>query len=346
MGIEKYERESFDSYKNYVNQLESEYRTTFQKIEVYINGSSKLNSLEKNNCLLQVLDTFLSGQEEEKPVRGITGTDLKKYCDDMIYGETIYIYKASRIFFNLLGALVYVSFIYFFSRVFEAIHLKDSSLIFNPMNFGIGEIMLAIGYMCIPKVISLITRSYYEDPVRCKKVRKYTNYVVLIFILIIYTLIKDFFQKYVIIISFSNVILILIYLTIISAIVWLLTRTLDYEKLEKRKNKHLEFLNKQYEKHLLKCEKRNKKPLEWNEFLKKKVKENSIFTKLFFVYGIIFLIFVVLLGRGMLIEGKIDAVGITLLIIVSFIDVVMVGVVREGKHRNKQLIQIIKGTLE
>ena len=70
MGKDKYENENFDNYKNYVGQLENEYLTTFKKIEVYINESTKLNSLEKNNCFLQILDTFLSSQADGKVLDG------------------------------------------------------------------------------------------------------------------------------------------------------------------------------------------------------------------------------------------------------------------------------------
>jgi DNA-binding ferritin-like protein (Dps family) len=340
MGNNKNENKKFDSYKNYITQLENEYKTTFEKIEIYINGSSKLNSLEKNDCLLEILDNFLSAQAEGMSINHITGIDLKKYCDSMIYGEAIHIYKASRFCFILLGAFFYISYMHFFIDFFKAIINKDSNLFFRPMPFGIGEIVLAIGYMFIPKLISLITRNYFENPVRCKKVKKYTYNIVWLITIMLYTFAKDLFQKYVIVISFSNVILILIYLTIISVIVWLLIKTFQDEKTKVKKDKYLELLNKEYEKHLSKCEKRNKKPLDWKAFLKKKTKETSIFTMIFFVYGIIFLIFAVLIGRGMLVKGKLDAVGIIMLLLVSFLATVLVGVVKEGFNRNKHLTEI------
>jgi len=104
----------FDKYKNYVDKLANEYKTTFEKVGIYINGTSRLNTSEKNGCIFEIIDTFLAGQEEGKPLKEITGVDLKKYCDSMIYGEGIYIYKASRGCSVFLGALFYVAYMHFF----------------------------------------------------------------------------------------------------------------------------------------------------------------------------------------------------------------------------------------
>jgi len=344
MGSNKYERESFDSYKNYINQLKNEFRTSFDKIEVYINGSSKLNYNEKNNCLLEILDSFLSAQAGDNPVKNVTGADLKKYCDSMIYGEAIHIYKASRICSIILGSLFYISFIHLFTCVFHAIGSKDSNLIFQPMYFGMGEIVLILGYMCIPKLIALITRNYFENPVRCKRVKRITYNVVWIFTILIYSFSKEYVKKYVTIIPFSNIVLILIYLAIITSSVWLLTKSFDEgnseEKKTEKESKYIKRLNVEYNKHIKKCEEHSKTPLDWNNFVIKKAKNNSLFIKIFFVYSIIFLVFAILIGRGMLVEGNINVIGIAILLGISFLDVVIVSAVRDFIQINKKLIEM------
>ena len=342
--MDKYEKENFDNYKNYVGQLENEYLTTFKKIEVYINESTKLNTLEKNNCFLQILDTFLSSQVGDKVLKDITGGNLKKYCDDMIYGQTIYSYKVSRICFLLVGALFYVSFMHFFTRICESIYLKDSSIIFQPMKFGIGEIILIVGYICIPKLIAVINRNYFENPARCKKVKRYTYYSVWLFTITIYSLMKEPFNIYGIFIPFSTIVLILVYSAIVCAAVWLVTGTVKTGNLENRKEKmekkYFEIVNKQYEKHKAKCAKSNKDPLDWNKFMKKKVKDNCIVLVLFFIYAIILFGLVILLGWGMLAKADIDLVGIIILIVVSLLESFIVGVIKEGINRNKELAQM------
>jgi DNA-binding ferritin-like protein (Dps family) len=333
-----------EKYKNYINRLENEYASTFAKIEVYINGSSKLNSSEKNSCFLQILDTFLAGQEESKSVKEITGVDLKKYCNGMIYGETIYIYKSARVCFILLGALFYVLYMQFFVEFFMTVaHSKGTSLIFKPMNFGIGDMLLMLGYICIPKLISLITRNYFENPVRCKKVKRYTYYIVWFITIGIYTFSRDFFKEYVIVIPFSNIVLILIYLTLISLVVWFLIITLEEgnreDKKAKLQNKYFKGLSKKYDTYIKKCKRRSKSSLDWDEFKRKKAKSNSLVMKIFYIYSIIFLVFAILIGRGMLVKG-IDVVGIIILVGISFIEVVIVSFVRVGIQMNKGLAQI------
>jgi len=344
MGKNKYE--NFDDYKKYIDKLEDEYLTTFKKIEVYINETTKLNSIEKNNCFLQILDTFLSSQEESKSLQDITGINLKKYCDDMIYGQTIYSYKVSRICFLLIDILFYISFMHFFTRICEAIDLKDSSIIFEPMKFGFGEIILIVGYLCIPKLIVAMNRNYFENPERCKKIKRYIKYSVWLFTIIIYTSIKQSFNRYVILIPFSTIVLILIYSAIIGGVVWIVTENIKTRNLEERnakvKNKYFESLKKQYEKHRIKCEKHDKDPLDWNMFKKRKIKWNFVVMVIFFLYGIILFGLAIVFGWFMLNKGDIDPGGIIILSVISLLDLFMFIVANEGINRNRELYQMEK----
>lgn len=341
MSNNKFVKENFDNYRTYTNQLSKEYLTIFKKIEAYINSSSKISPLEKNNIFLQIIDTFLSAQSDSKSVYDIIGINLKKYCDNMIYGESIYIFKVSRICSNIIGSLFYISFMHFFISIMEAIRLKNTGIIFKPMNFGIGEIILIIGYICIPKIMDIMNRNYFENTIRCKKVKKYTYYGVWIFTIAIYTEMKDIFNGYGINISFSSIVLILVYISIISIAVYLLIKIFNDGKLkindEEKRDKYYEILNKEYEKHKSKCMKYGKQVFPLNKFKKRKVKTNCIFTIIFSIYGIIFLGFEIIIGRSMLINGNISALGIIILIGITFINIVIAGVIREGIYRVKQL---------
>lgn len=260
----------------------------------------------------------------------------------MIYGQSIYIYKSSRMCFILVGALSYVLWMHFFKQFAMVITHNGDSRMFSPMSFGIGDIILIIGCICIPKIISFITRNYFENPVRCKKVKRYTYYSLWLSTIIIYTLMEDFFIKHVMVIPFSNTILILIYLTIISLVLYFLIRLLEEgkseDKKEKSEQKYFDALNKQYEKHVKKRQRHSKTPLDFNKFKKQRAKVNSFAIIMFSAYSIMFLILAIIVGRGMLIHGNIDAVGIILLIIISFFDVVMVLGVTGFIQINKKLI--------
>jgi hypothetical protein len=233
---------------------------------------------------------------------------------------------------------------HFFTRVCEAIDLKDSSIIFQPMKFGIGEIILILGCICIPRLISVINRNYFENPARCKKVKRYTYFSVWLLTITIYSLMKEPFNIYRILIPFSTIVLILIYSIIICAVVWLVIEHVKTESLGKRnekiKKKYTEIINKQYEEHKAKYKKRNKDPLDWNKFMKKKNKENSVFMMLFFLYGIILFGIAIVLGWLMLNKAEIDLVGIVILIVISLLDLCMFLVAKEGINRNKELAQM------
>lgn len=322
LDIEKYNEKKYDDYKKYINGLSGEYKRIFENIELYISDTTRLNTVEKNNCFLQILDTFLSAQEEGKSVEVITGSDLKRYCDDMIHGEAIYIYKVSRACFRLLGALFYILFMSFFMNIGSSVQFKDSSHIFKSINFGIAEVMLSVVYFCIPKFTVLVTRNYFNNTKRYRKIRRYVLYIEFLFTSIVYTIFKINFQIYGINIAFTNVILLLIYSTIISLVVWLLTELFSKE------NNSSELLNKHYEKYKVKCEKRNKNPLGWNDYLKKKYKDNRLFIIIFSLYLIIFLVQAFLIARGMLVNGNINVVGIIILILISFLFVVIISAIR------------------
>lgn len=51
MNSDKNNNEKYENYKKYISELKDGYVITFEKIEFYINQSSKLNSTEKKKLL-------------------------------------------------------------------------------------------------------------------------------------------------------------------------------------------------------------------------------------------------------------------------------------------------------
>ncbi|QAA32396.1 DUF1048 domain-containing protein [Clostridium manihotivorum] len=341
MDIGKNKVDKYEGYKNYVNLLMDDYRKDFDKIEVYVIGSSKLNTSEKNNCLLQVLDTFLSAQEEEKSVIQVTGPDLKRYCDDMIYGERIYIYKSSRIFFILLGTLFYTAYMQVFPRIFDAIKLGDMRVIFKTINFGIADIILMLAYICIPEIISFVTKSQFENPRRCRRIKRYTYYAIWIITIMIYSFIKDNDKSSLMIMSFSKVSLILLYLGLINFVILFLMKVLERgsmeEEKEAREEKYLDKLNTQYQMHVERRKRSNKEPLEFESFKAKRVRNNFFTIAMFSIYLLIFLLLAVLIGRGMYIQNSIDVLGIIFLFIIALLSILMTVSIRFFVLINKSL---------
>lgn len=329
MNYKNVKNKGYENYKNFKDKLNCEYKTTFEKIEAYINASVKIDIISKNNCFMQILDSFLEGQDAGNDVCTITGADLKKYCEDMIYGETIYIHKLSKISSHIFIAIFYVLIIYILTNLFKGVEFKNYRLIFKSFNFGLSEVILIIGFFCIPFITSSISKNYFENPIKLRRVEKITYFIVLFIISEIYLLFKNYFQKFTVSISFEKIILIFIYFALIVFLIFILSKTFESDKLE---NKYLMLLNKQYEKYKEKCKNHYKNPLEWSEFIKKKQKINFIYLIVFFVYSIIFLVFTILICRSMIING-ISADGIILLIICYIFDILLSGIVMEGMLR-------------
>lgn len=323
------EKESYEDYKKYIHKLEDEYLDTFRKVESYISSSTKLNQIEKNNCFLQILDTFLSAQTEERNIKDITGLDLKKYCDNMIYGESLSLFKGARIFYAIIGVVFYISWMHFFIRILHTTFHKGSDIIYEPMIFGIGEIILALIYICIPILGTQITKKHFQNPKRCKRLKLVVNNVVWLIGIIIYTFMEQNFGQYGVTISFNTLVLTLIYLALARISVWILVENFNKSKLEQEAErlKYEEAIKNRYLKHKVKYEKKNKESLIWHAFLKKKTWNNKIFKIIFSIYVVIILALIILMGRGMIINNNIDIIGIILLIVMSFIEVLLIGVV-------------------
>lgn len=68
-----------DSYGLYVEQLQGEYKETFEQIMTYMaTQQNDINSEESQ--MGELLDTFLQAQEEGMPVHKIVGNDLEAFC--------------------------------------------------------------------------------------------------------------------------------------------------------------------------------------------------------------------------------------------------------------------------
>ena len=68
-----------DSYAFYTDKLTGEYRTVFDEIEMYI-GTQTCDDITKEDKLSQLLDMFLSAEEEGKPVHKIVGGSVEEFC--------------------------------------------------------------------------------------------------------------------------------------------------------------------------------------------------------------------------------------------------------------------------
>lgn len=113
-----------ESYRMYKSKLAGEYKDAFEKIDVYI-GATNIDSASREELMNSLTDTFLSAQEEGKPVEKITGRNIEHFCHEVCSG---YGFKEHFIaFFEFFRPMTYIFFILTFVPFFEELE-KNSIL--------------------------------------------------------------------------------------------------------------------------------------------------------------------------------------------------------------------------
>lgn len=77
-----------DSYLLYTQKLEGEYKEVFGKIDMYVCADS-IEESAKEDMMSNLLDVFLTAQEEGRPVKKIIGTDIEKFCKEFCSGHSL-----------------------------------------------------------------------------------------------------------------------------------------------------------------------------------------------------------------------------------------------------------------
>jgi DNA-binding ferritin-like protein (Dps family) len=99
-------------------QLTEEYATCYRKAETYIRLSNLYGPDNEENCIMQILDDFLSAQKDEKPIIKITGTDLRKYCDTVLKAE----FSRNHPRGYIMGQIVIIPFAILILMFFKELH--------------------------------------------------------------------------------------------------------------------------------------------------------------------------------------------------------------------------------
>lgn len=106
-----------NSHAIYIDKLNPAYQSVFRQISDYV-MSANMDEIRNEEILSEVLDTFLSAQNEGKAVEQIIGNDLKAFCEQLCSEKSI----KSRVinFFELLHP---VFLMYFFICIFDLIDM-------------------------------------------------------------------------------------------------------------------------------------------------------------------------------------------------------------------------------
>lgn len=346
MGIKFDKKEKYDKYKNYVAQLEGEYKESFCKIESYINTCPKLYYREKNNCLLEVLDCFLTAADSGRNVHEVTGSDLKAFCDGLICGESMRIHKICKICSSLFESILYLSLFCFTLQVIQAITGTGAKVSLTPMKFGLGEVCIIIGYLAIPWIVYISTRNHLENPKLYSRIKNYTSYGLWLLTLFAFSYLKDdtLAAKFSITIPLSTLSLLLIYIALFTAVVRIVAKTVEIctfeNKYVKRDEIYFNYLNSNYAMHLAKNATASNNSLTWHKFIQRRTIYNYFSIALFIIFSTCFLALAFLAGKGMIVKNNVSPIGLILLSIISICLIFTICFILEGFRRNKLLAKL------
>ncbi len=71
-----------NSHAIYIEKLTPEYRKIFRQVSDYVNSES-IDEIKREEILSEVLDSFLSAQEDGRPADIVIGGDLRSFCEQL-----------------------------------------------------------------------------------------------------------------------------------------------------------------------------------------------------------------------------------------------------------------------
>jgi hypothetical protein len=173
------------------------------------------------------------------------------------------------------------------------------------MYFGVGQAtLLIINILITPKIISKVTERFFEDTNKCQKITRSIKWSMYIISAGIYSFLKDEFIYPAIIFSFISCFLIIIYIVLVGIVVAVFTKGSD-------NNRSKSIFENRYEKYKFRRVRNSKELLTYENYIKK---ESTIFAPVFFILSAIFFIFLLLIGKDMLVKGIINITSILLFI--------------------------------
>lgn len=112
-----------ESYTNYKDQLSKEYQTAFERIEAYV-FTCAVDENTREERLNELLDMFLTAQNEGRPVEKIVGKDIEKFsklfCSSFSFKNRILnVADALKSYFLYIFVLSALQMIYWFLDLFN-----------------------------------------------------------------------------------------------------------------------------------------------------------------------------------------------------------------------------------
>lgn len=78
------EKKAWQSHMKRVKKLPKDYQIVYKESQKYLFKVAPMAIAENHTCLIEILDLFEEGANEDKSVLEITGTDIAAFCDEFI----------------------------------------------------------------------------------------------------------------------------------------------------------------------------------------------------------------------------------------------------------------------
>lgn len=173
-----------DSYILYTDKLKGEYLEVFDKIQLYVN-SFDIDEDTREDQLGNLLDTFLSAQDENRSVYDITGKDIaafcKSFCEDYsLQNRLVFMFDQLQSYAKLVFFISLLILCEFFFQILDGkeVHFWTFTGDFNLSGYIFALMICGV----LSSGINLITRNIIS---RNKSIpQKALNWTVVAFFLI------------------------------------------------------------------------------------------------------------------------------------------------------------------
>lgn len=169
-------------YTSMAEQLNGEYRTIFEKVELYSDMNGVLEEV-KADKLMNLLDLLMTAEAEQKPASDIIGSDIKKFCKEYFSDYDMHI-KISEIP-SKIYEMAWILFISLLLDVFLLDH-PTKNLIYMK-----SDILPIISGIMVGILLAILLK-YLIGPViyRSKKIPTIIYYVLVILLFIAFIVIS------------------------------------------------------------------------------------------------------------------------------------------------------------
>ena len=144
-----------NSYSMHKSKLNEEYINAFEKIEAYVNATG-IDTLSQEELLSSLIDSFLSAQNEKKPVEKITGKNIDRFCREICSG---FGFKEHFIaLFEYIKPAVYILFIFSLLNTipFFGYLQKNPELNYFQYHEGVGSLIDFVGGLLLGFLLNFL----------------------------------------------------------------------------------------------------------------------------------------------------------------------------------------------